>query len=218
MRRIDMRTWPRRQHFEFFNTFDNPYFGMCANVDLSKFYPFMKQHGYSNNIGIIYLIARTANTIPEFRFRLREGEVVEHEVVHPASTILSTGNLFNFCTFDYIEDFSTFEARAKMQIARTQQDSALQTKPGQDDLLYMTAIPWVSFTKFMHPMHFHPTDSVPRFAWGKFFNDGDRLLMPLDVQAHHALMDGFHIGQFFEKVQDFFHNPDSVLGKSKQPG
>ena len=73
MRRIDMRTWPRRQHFEFFNTFDNPYFGMCANVDLSKFYPFMKQHGYSNNIGIIYLIARTANTIPEFRFASSRG-------------------------------------------------------------------------------------------------------------------------------------------------
>ena len=24
MRRIDMQTWPRRQYFEFFNTFDNP--------------------------------------------------------------------------------------------------------------------------------------------------------------------------------------------------
>ena len=35
--------------------------------------------------------------------------------------------------------------------------------------------------------------------------------MPLDVQTHHALMDGFHMGRFFEKIQDYLHNPDSVL-------
>lgn len=213
MRRINMQTWPRRQHFEFFNTFDHPHFGMSTNVDLSKLYPFMKQHGYSNNIGIIYLIARTANAIPEFRLRLREGEVIEHEVVHPASTISSAEDLFNFCTFDYTEDFSTFEARAKRQIAKTRQETALQTKPGRDDLLYMSAIPWVSFTSFRHPMPFQPTDSMPRFAWGKFFNAGDRLLMPLDVQAHHALMDGFHIGKFFETIQEYLNHPVSVLGE-----
>jgi chloramphenicol O-acetyltransferase type A len=36
--------------------------------------------------------------------------------------------------------------------------------------------------------------------------------MPLDVQAHHALMDGLHMGRFFEKAQDYLHNPESVLG------
>lgn len=62
-------------------------------------------------------------------------------------------------------------------------------------------------------MPFQPTDSMPRFAWGKFFNAGDRLLMPLDVQAHHALMDGFHIGKFFETIQEYLNHPVSVLGE-----
>jgi chloramphenicol O-acetyltransferase type A len=214
MRRINMQTWPRRQHFEFFNAFDNPHFGLCANVDLTAFYPFMKQHGFSINVGIVYCIARAANAIPEFRYRIREGEVVEHEITHPATTILTKDGLFNFCTFDYIENFSTFKTRAEKLIAETQKDPALKIKPGQDDLLYTTAIPWVSFTKFMHPMHFHPVDSIPRFAWGKFFEAGDRLLMPLDVQAHHALMDGLHMGRFFEIAQDYLNNPDSVLGEA----
>ncbi len=85
---------------------------------------------------------------------------------------------------------------------------------GRDDYLYMTAIPWVSFTSFMHPMHLQPADSVPRFAWGKFFEEGNLLKMPLNVQAHHALMDGVHMGRFYTEVQDYLHHPDLVLGEA----
>lgn len=60
-----------------------------------------------------------------------------------------------------------------------------------------------------------PVDSVPRFAWGKFFEDGEFLRMPLSVQAHHALMDGIHMGSFHAKVQDYLDHPDSVLGETR---
>jgi chloramphenicol O-acetyltransferase type A len=59
---------------------------------------------------------------------------------------------------------------------------------------------WVSFTSFKHPIHSQPADSVPRFAWGKLFEDGEYFKMP-SVQAHHALMDGVHMGRFFEKCR-----------------
>jgi chloramphenicol O-acetyltransferase type A len=76
----------------------------------------------------------------------------------------------------------------------------------------MSAIPWVSFTSFNHPMHYHPSDSVPRFAWGKVFTQGERKLMPLDVQGHHALMDGIHMGKYYAAVQGYLDVPGSVLG------
>jgi len=80
-------------------------------------------------------------------------------------------------------------------------------EPGRDDLLFMTVLPWVSFTSFMHPMHLHPADSVPRFAWGKFFKENKRLKMPLGVQGHHALMDGLHMGRFYAEVQEYLDHP-----------
>jgi chloramphenicol O-acetyltransferase len=36
----------------------------------------------------------------------------------------------------------------------------------------------------------------------------------LDVQAHHALMDGVHVGRYFAEVQDYLHHPGSVLGEA----
>ncbi|MGD2178794.1 MAG: chloramphenicol acetyltransferase [Anaerolineae bacterium] len=212
MRYIDMETWSRREHFEFYGAFDHPHFGMCANVDLTAFYPAVKQRGHSINVAIVYALARAANAIPEFRYRIRAEEVVEHEIVHPATTILVDKDVFGFAFFDYIEDFSEFAARAAAETAHRLENPTLEDPPGRDDWLFMTAIPWVSFTSFRHPMHLHPADSVPRFAWGKFFAEGERLKMPLDVQGHHGVMDGLHIGRFFAEVEGYLRDPDLFLG------
>ena len=77
----------------------------------------------------------------------------------------------------------------------------------------MTSIPWVSFTGLMHPIHLQPADSVPRIAWGKFFDDSGSKKMPLSVQVHHALMDGIHVGKFYSEVQNILDHPDLVLGE-----
>ncbi len=214
MRQINLETWPRREHFKVFSTWDYPHFNMCANVDLTEFYPFVKQRDISFNVATVYVLARAANAIPEFRHRIRAGEVVEHEVVHPATTILTNEDLFSFCQIDYTEDFSLFTARAAERIAYVKEHPTVKDESGQDDRLFMTAIPWVSFTSFMHPLDLSPADSVPRFAWGKFFEDGESMKMPLSVQAHHAVMDGIHMGRYYAKVQDYLHDPGFVLGQA----
>ena len=212
MRKIDMQTWSRREHYEYFNTFNHPHFNMCANMDLTKFHPYVKDHGYSLNIAITYMISRAANSIPEFRYRMREGEIVEHESVSPSVTILVENDLFSFCSIDYCQDFSEFASRAARVIASVKENPSLKDPPGRDDLLFMTVIPWVSFTSFSHPMRLHPANSIPRFAWGKIFTEGTQIKMPLSVQGHHAIMDGIHIAKLYGQVQDDLNKADILLG------
>jgi chloramphenicol O-acetyltransferase type A len=212
MRYIDMETWSRREHFKFFNTFDHPHVSMCANVDLTAFYPVVKQRGHSLTVAIVYVVARASNAVPEFRYRIRAEKVIEHEIVNPGFTILVDKDLFSFCVVDYAEDFLEFAANAAERIAFVKEHPWVNNVP-QDDLLYMTAIPWVSFTSFKHPMNLQPADSIPRFAWGKIFPEGESLKMPLDVQGHHALIDGVHIGKFYAELQDYLNQPEVMLGK-----
>ena len=214
MRHIKLETWPRREHFRLFSALDYPHFSLCANVDLTAFCPVVKQRGLSFTVTIVYVLTRAANAIPEFRYRIRAGEVVEHEIIHPSTTILTDEDLFSFCIFDYTEDFSLFAAKAAERIAAVKEHRIMEDQPGRDDLFYMTGIPWVSFTSFVHPINLDPVDSVPRFAWGKFFEEGEFLKMPLNLQAHHALMDGIHVGKFYAKVQDYLRQPEVVLGKA----
>jgi chloramphenicol O-acetyltransferase type A len=185
---------------------------MCANVDLTAFHPAIKQHGYSLTIAMVYVITRASNAIPEFRHRIREERVIEHEIVHPGFTFLTEEDAFSFCFVDYDEDFAAFEAKATERIAYVKENPWVKQVP-QDDVLYMTAIPWVSFTSFLHPMRLQPEDSIPRFVWGKFFMEGELIKIPLGVQGHHALLDGVHAGKFYAEIQEYLQQPEVILGE-----
>ncbi len=211
MRVIDLATWPRRRHFELFRGMDYPHFGLCADVDLSIFRPAVRAKGLSFTITTAYVLARAANEIPDFRLRIRGEQVVEHEVVHPSFTVLNDQDLFSFCSVPYCSSLSEFAASAVEQMARVQAEPVLSDEPGQDDLLFMTSLPWVSFTSMIHPIHMHPADSVPRIAWGKFFEGEGRIRMPVAVQAHHALMDGVHVGRYYQRIQEWFDHPERYL-------
>jgi chloramphenicol O-acetyltransferase type A len=178
---------------------------------VTAFHPAVKARGVPVTTAIAYVLARAANAVPEFRMRIRGDRVVRHEVVHPSWTIPADDDLFGFVTVRYGDDFAAFVAAAIKETARREADPTLEDEPGQDDLLFMTAIPWVSFTGFTHPTYSLRSDSVPMLAWGKFWRDGETLKMPLQVQVHHGLVDGLHVGRFYERVQAILDNPDFLL-------
>jgi chloramphenicol O-acetyltransferase type A len=159
----------------------------------------------------MYLISRTANAIPEFRQRVRDGNPIEYDLVHPSTTILTKNDLFSFCTVLYTPDFTEFTQIAEEEIARVKQDPYLLEKIHDDSHLFMTSIPWVSFTGFMHPLKLNPVDSVPRFAWGKYREQNGRVMMPFSVQAHHAVVDGLHAGKYYAQIQEFLDQPEQIL-------
>jgi chloramphenicol O-acetyltransferase type A len=202
MKPIDLETWPRRVHYETFRHFDYPHFNVTASITVDHLLPIAREHEASLTIIITYLLTRTANQIENFRWRIRDEVVIEHDVVHPSITILTPDNLFSFCSMEYTPEFPTFAAGAAACIAHARKHPTLEDNSHQDELLYMTSIPWIPFTSFMHPMHAHPVESIPRIAWGKIHEVEGHQTMPLSVQGHHALMDGLHVGHYFEIMQE----------------
>lgn len=212
MRTIDLQSWPRKDQFDAFREAHFPHFNLCAEVDMTETLRVTKQRRIPITAAILYVTARAANDIPEFRYRIRGDTVVEHDVVHPASTVLIDDGLFSFGFYDYTEDFAVFARHYDEMTAWIKDNPTLDDPPGRDDLLFMTAIPWVSFTSFMHPILTVPADSIPRLAWGKFQQAADSVKMPLSVQGHHSLMDGLHVGRYYERVQDYLANPEGFIG------
>lgn len=194
---------PHRQaHFEFFSKMNHPHFNITANVDLTDFIPFLKKEKLPFTPSIVYLISQTANQIAEFRWRITDGKVIEHPVVHPSFSVYTeVADVFSFCEVEFDSNYETFTKRALLRMEEMKSNPSFSDKDGRDDYLFLSAIPWVSFTGFQHAMNYHPTDSVPRIVWGKYFEEHGRIKMPLSVQVHHALVDGRHVGHFFEEFE-----------------
>lgn len=201
MRCIDLNTWPRRKHFDFFKVMEQPHFSVCAPLEITSFYEAVKKNKRSLTASVMYVLAKAANEMPEFRQRIRAETVVEHDIVHPSVTILADDELFGFCTVAFQEAFGAFAEQAARAMKRSRAQPSLEDEPGRDDMLFMTSMPWLAFTSFNHPMHAPAHDSIPRFAWGKVVETDRGVTVPLSVQAHHALMDGLHMGRYFERVQ-----------------
>ena len=42
---------------------------------------------------------------------------------------------------------------------------------------------------------------LPVFTMGKYFERDGKRFLPLAIQVHHAVCDGYHVGMFVERLQ-----------------
>src|ERR687891_324730 len=108
-RYIDLATWPRRQVFEFYLPFDKPYFNVCTRLDVSNLLrELRKREKASISLTYHYFALRAANQIQPFRYRLREGKVLVHDVINGGTTVIFPNETFTLVYFDYSENFAKF--------------------------------------------------------------------------------------------------------------
>ena len=46
---------------------------------------------------------------------------------------------------------------------------------------------------------------IPIFTLGKYYEEDGKILLPLAVQVHHAVCDGFHICRFVNELQELIN-------------
>lgn len=200
-----------KDHFDFFSNMEMPHFSLVAHVDFSATYKHIKKHQLHFTSTVVYLICKAANSIPQFRRRIRDGVLVEHDTVHPSFTVNApNAGVFSFCYVDYSDGFNDFSERTMAAIKAASESPNVEDEAGRDDYLFLSAIPWVHFTGMTHAMPVKNVDSVPRITWGKLGGIND-MMLPLSVQAHHAVVDGQHAGQFYAVFERMVQHPAEHL-------
>ncbi len=206
---IDLKTWDRTIHFNFFRRMDYPQYLICSNIEITNFLRKLREKNVSFYYGMIYAATYALNQVKEFKYRIRGDKVVLHDKIHPSFTDMTEGSeMFKMVTVDMEVNIENFVSKAEKK-ANSQKDYfVIKDVGGRDDLIYITCIPWISFTNLSHTISFNKDDSVPRLAWGKYFEENGKVLMPFSVQAHHSFVDGIHMGKYFDALQkylDEFH-------------
>jgi chloramphenicol O-acetyltransferase type A len=210
---LDVPTWGRRHLFEFFRHYTNPYFNICAQIDITRLLEILRTRPViSTSLTYLYFALHTANEIEPFRYRLRGDKVLIHDVIHGGTIVLLPNESFNFAYFDYDQDFEKFITAAQTSTQLAQRDGAAFTPNPGDDRIHFSILPWTSFTSFSHARNLGLEDSVPKIAFGKFIKENERTLLPISVEVHHALMDGLHVGRFLTRLQELLQKPEICVG------
>lgn len=200
---LALDAWSRREHFEFFRRYEQPFYNICADVDVSRLVRRCRAPGEPPFfLASLFLSLQAVNEIEEFHYRIRGDGVLVHDVIHGGSTVLRSDGTFAFAYFDFVADFDRF-AREGAEILREAERTGglLDPRDERDDLVHYSVIPWIAFTSFSHARRPHPEDSTPKIVFGRYHEVGGAERMPVSVEVHHALMDGLHVARFYERFQ-----------------
>ena len=213
MKRIDLDNYNRRGLFNSFKDRDVPYFSTTCNIEIRNLKKFVKLRNISFFVSLSYIVSVSVNRIPQLRHRIIDGELYEFKTVDPGYTVLLDDETFSFCDSKFFEDFDTYY---KYAVARIEE---VKNRPNQNNadknhMFFITSIPWFSFTSFVHPYD-KLYSSIPIITIGKYFEQGDSWLIPIAIQVHHGVVDGFHVGKYYDCLEELCKKPEVVLGKIK---
>lgn len=212
-KKLDIESWSRKSQFYFFKKYDNPFFNICTEIDVTPLHEFVKANNHSFFLASLFVSLKAANEIEEFKYRIKGNDVIIYDEIHAGSTVANDDNTFSFCYFDYQPTLKAFESLAKKELCAIKtKTEKLDTNDDEDNMIHYSVLPWYSFFSISHPRKFNTEDSVPKIVFGKFSLKNNKLMMPISIEVHHSLMDGFHIGQYLSHLQEIINESKNYLG------
>ena len=201
---IDLATWNRREHFTFFSAFEEPFFGLVATVDCTRALAEAKRLGVPFFLYYLHAALQAVNQVEALRYRIEDGQVYCYDRIHASATIGRPDHTFGFSFIEQHGELAAFVPGATAEIAAVQASEGLRLNEttGRPDVIHFSALPWVRFTGLSHARSFTHPDSCPKISVGQTYVEGAATLMPVSVNVHHGLADGYHVGLFLAAFQE----------------
>ncbi len=201
-RSIDMRTYPRRAHFDYFRTLQYPMLGVTVEADVTELRDFCRSESCSFFLAFLRAAARAANGVPELRRRILDGGIVEYDACGTSHVELREDGTYGYCTLYHDRPWREYLACAEAERRRCRAKASIEEDGDVLGLFFVTSLPWLRYTQLLQPVA-GGDESNPRISWGRFAPDREgRLKMPVTLLAHHALADGLHIARFFDRLEE----------------
>lgn len=197
---IDMSKYTRKAHFDYFRSLQNPHVGVTADVDVTELVAFCKNRGYSFYLTFMHAAALAANSIAEFRQRICGDGIVEYDECGTSHTESAGDGTYCYCTLYHNMPFAEYIGYAEAERKACREKNSLDEDENVEGLYFISTLPWLHYNAIIQPTAGRD-DSNPRITWGKYQEDhAGRLIMPVTVLCHHALVDGIHLAMFYKNL------------------
>lgn len=231
---LDMTQYKRLKHFEYFKTLAYPYVGTTCEIEVTAFYQWVKDNHLPFFLSFLWCVAQAANEVPEFRQRISGDQIAEYPFCSTSHTVSKDDETYAYCALDCRKSFNEFIVYGKSQQEQAKLYGNIDERHSEtQSFLFISTVPWMTYTSVVLPVPM-PADSNPRITWGKFQSKEGVLNMPVSVLCNHALIDGKHIGDFYEALKEkmdslikmpletvvFYHGTkaDLKVGEMLEPG
>jgi chloramphenicol O-acetyltransferase type A len=199
-----------QEHFRYFTKIMNPFVSCTVNLDITYFLSYCHTKKYPFFATLMYLVQETLDQIPEFQRRIEKKKIVEYSYSPISYTLLLPNNKYAYCSLYPQPTFMDYLREATLQKEKalhhpTLEEENLMVNP--NSFVFVTDLVWFSFTSLSLPVE-SKVDSHPRISFGKYFQQENSMLLPASISCHHALVDGYPMGKFYEILQNLLNHFD----------
>jgi chloramphenicol O-acetyltransferase type A len=204
---VDIQNWKRKEHYEFFKGFDEPYLGVVTEIDCTEAYEKNDWAGESFFLYYLHKATMAANEVEEFRYRIEDEQVVCYDKINASSTIGRDDETFGYSFIEFSKDYKQFKENARKEIEEIKNSTGLRLneEAKRIDTIHFTTLPWIKITGLSHPRNFKYNDSVPKISFGSYYHTKYGKNMSVAIHANHALVDGFHVAKFVKIFQELMN-------------
>ncbi|MBN1045716.1 MULTISPECIES: chloramphenicol acetyltransferase [unclassified Clostridium] len=208
---IDIENWERKECFNHFMNIAKSTYSLTVNIDISKLLSLTKEKGYRFYPTFTWIVSRAINRHKEFKMGFdQSGNLGYFEEISPDYSVLNekTKIMNSLCT-SYNDNFKWFYEEMVSDMNNYKVRGTLTEQ--QDNFFLISCLPWLSYTSFDVTNQSERQFLFPMVTWGKYFEHDGKVLMPLTLQVHHAVADGYHCSLFYSDVQQVLENPQNYI-------
>lgn len=200
----DVHTWDRAPLFTHFIQTLRCVMSLTVEVDITDFYSALCEKGYKFYPAMLWVVSAAVNSREELRMGYNAaGEVGVWDSVSPYyAHFHKSDEKFVKLYTEYHPDFPTFYQRFVDDGKRYDSYRGFDLQRIPPNTFDVSCLPWVHYKSFDLHVFDSGTYLAPVITWGKYVQDdkGKRTL-PLTINLHHAVADGFHLCRFFTDVE-----------------
>lgn len=198
--KINRSQWAREEYFAHYFSQVPCTYSMTVSVDITS----VRKRGLRLYPTMLYVLAQSVNRHSEFRAGWdQDGELGVFTVMHPSYTVFhqDTETFSNLWT-EYTPSYPQFCAAYAQDIRTYGKIHRMEPKPDTPPNSFpVSMLPWVELEGFHLDLEKGFSYLTPIFTMGKFREEAGRILLPLSVQVHHAVCDGFHVSRLILEVR-----------------
>jgi chloramphenicol O-acetyltransferase type A len=199
--KIDIEEFERRDLFKLYTTDLKIVMNMTVDIDITSFLNKVKGNNLRFYPTMIWIVSRLMNARDEFKYYLtKEGELIKWDYVSPSYTDFNKETeKFNKFVTEYSPDFREFYDRVVSDCERHKNESGfIPNQPG--NTFDITCLPWTTYRSLDLHIYGDGKSLFPIIMWGKYREEGGKILLPVTAMLHHAVSDGFTLCRFFEDL------------------
>ncbi len=202
---VDLNTYYRRGVFRHFTEDCKCSTSMTARIDVTALVERSRKTGTKFYLNFLYLLSKVLNSRDDYRmgYLWQTDQLICYDVINPTQYVFDEET--ETCTpvyTCYYADYGTFYRHALEDLERAKETGGYAldaaNHPNWFDASYIS---WLSYDALNIELPDGYPYYIPIVNWGRYREEGGRLMMPVTVRLNHAVADGYLVANVYRLLE-----------------